>query len=103
MPRSIVTCLVYAVLMVLPPGASLAAAKPVVINEVMALNDAFAKDLHGEFDDWIEIYNAGSDPIDLAGMYLTDDLEDPTKWQFPTDNRIRTTVGPKGYTIVWAD
>jgi hypothetical protein len=32
-------------------------------------------------------------------MYLTDDLTDPTRWQFPEG----TTLGPKEYLIVWAD
>ncbi|UCD48585.1 MAG: lamin tail domain-containing protein, partial [Phycisphaerales bacterium] len=76
---------------------------PLVINEVMAANSTFVKDLSGDFDDWIEIHNAGHTAIDLAGMYLTDDPTEPTKWQFPTDDPGLTTIGPKGYLIVWAD
>ena len=28
-----------------------------------------------EFDDWIELYNAGDDTLNLAGLYLTNDLQ----------------------------
>jgi len=74
-----------------------------VINEVMAANSSFVKDLSGEFDDWIEIYNAGRRSVDLAGMYLTDNPAEPTQWQFPLDNPGLTTIEPRGYLIVWAD
>jgi len=76
---------------------------PLVINEVMAANSTFVKDLSGDFDDWIEIHNAGRRAIDLAGMYLTDDPTEPTKWQFPADSPALTTIQPRGYLIVWAD
>jgi CotH kinase protein/Lamin Tail Domain/Chitobiase/beta-hexosaminidase C-terminal domain len=76
---------------------------PLVINEVMAANSTFAKDLSGDFDDWIEIHNAGRTAIDLGGMYLTDDATEPTQWQFPVDNRTLTTIPPRGYLIIWAD
>jgi len=74
-----------------------------VINEVMAANRTVAKDPSGEFDDWIEIHNAGRRALDLGGMYLTDDPSEPTKWQFPKDKAALTTIGPRGYLIVWAD
>ena len=71
----------------------------VVINELMASNTSSIMDSHGGHDDWIELYNAGEHPINLAGMYLSDDLAIPRKWQFPK----QTTIAPKGYLIVWAD
>ena len=80
-----------------------AAPTPLVINEVMAANSTFAKDLSGEFDDWIEIHNAGRTAIDLGGMYLTDDPTQPTKWQFPRAKRAQTTIAGRGYLILWAD
>ena len=59
-----------------------------VINEFMADNKTTIDDPAeiGEYSDWIELYNGTSDIIILSGMFLTDDLNDPTKWQ------IRTTV-----------
>jgi hypothetical protein len=53
------------------------------INEFMADNDGFIQDNFGEYDDWIEIYNAGPNTVNLGGMYLTDNLSDPTEWMIP--------------------
>ncbi|MHC5173407.1 MAG: PASTA domain-containing protein [Planctomycetota bacterium] len=41
-----------------------------VINEFMASNDTTIPDGFGEYDDWIEIYNYGTDPIVMDGMHL---------------------------------
>ena len=53
------------------------------INEFMADNDNIIQDNAGDYDDCIELYNAGSTAIDLGGMFLTDDIGDPTKWMIP--------------------
>ncbi|MBN2180338.1 MAG: hypothetical protein JW715_00380, partial [Sedimentisphaerales bacterium] len=50
------------------------AAKTLVINELMASNKSAAQDEQGQYDDWIEIYNYGTNAIYMGGMYLTDDL-----------------------------
>jgi len=85
-------------------AASTGMAQPaVVINEVMASNSASLADPQGEFDDWIELYNGADTAVDLAGLYLTDDPALPTKWPIPAGNPQATTIGPKGYLIVWAD
>ncbi|MBP7050164.1 MAG: hypothetical protein KBE65_04040 [Phycisphaerae bacterium] len=62
-----------------------------VINEFMAWNKATIQDPDesGEFSDWIELYNGSDDPVILSGMFLTDDLNEPTKWQVPV-----ATTGP---------
>lgn len=74
-----------------------------LINEFMASNTKTKADPQGQFDDWIELYNPTSSPIDLAGMYLTDDLSRPLKWRFPTGQPALTTIEPKGFLLVWAD
>jgi hypothetical protein len=76
---------------------------PLFINEVMAANSSIVKDPQGQYDDWIEIYNAGDQPVDLGGMYLTDDLADPTKWQIPTNKPAETTIAAKGFLVIWMD
>jgi hypothetical protein len=53
------------------------------INEFMADNDHIIQDNFGDYDDCIELYNAGPTAIDLGGMFLTDDIGDPTKWMIP--------------------
>jgi CotH protein/concanavalin A-like lectin/glucanase superfamily protein/lamin tail-like protein/chitobiase/beta-hexosaminidase-like protein len=76
---------------------------PLVINEFMARNGFTFADPQTEYDDWIEIFNLLDMPLDLAGMYLTDDLDNPTQWQFPLNMSDETIIGPNGYLMVWAD
>jgi hypothetical protein len=80
-----------------PPASAL------VINEVLARNDLATRSPDGRYDDWIEIFNGSDEPIDLAGMYLTDDPDMSTLWQFPLNDPARTTVTPGGYVPIWAD
>jgi len=70
----------------------------VVINEFMASNDAHIADGNGEYDDWIELYNAGTTTANIFNYYLSDDPSDPTKWQMPG-----TVLHPGKYLIIWAD
>ena len=72
---------------------------PVVINELMADNDNIAMDPQGDNDDWIELFNRTDSPVDLTGMYLSDKVDNPTKWQFPDG----TEIAANGYLIVWCD
>ena len=67
------------------------------ISEFMASNDETIEDPEepNEFPDWLEIYNAGDETIDLSGMHLTDNPDDPTEWQIPGG----ITVGPNDYII----
>ena len=74
-----------------------------VINEVMASNTAALKDPQGQFDDWIEIHNSGTVAADLGGLYLTDDVNSPTRWQIPLANPSLTTIAPQGYLLIWVD
>ena len=75
----------------------------VVINEVLASNNTNLSDPQDEYDDWIEIHNAGATAVDVAGMYLADDLGDPTQWRFPLDRPETTVIAPGGFLLVWAD
>lgn len=75
----------------------------VAINEFMAVNDSTYADEHGDYDDWIELYNRGDEPVDVGGLYLTDDLDQPTKWQLPMSSPDSTTIEPKGFLVLWAD
>ena len=75
------------------------AAGDLVINEFLASNDMTQADQDGEFDDWIELYNNGTETIDISGYTLSDDPEDVAKWPFPAG----TSIAPSEYLIVWAD
>lgn len=75
----------------------------VVINEVMSSNSTIFADPQGGYDDWVEIYNNGDQAVNIGGMYLTDDLDNPTKWQIPLDLPAVTTIDPDGYLLIWLD
>lgn len=63
---------------------SIGAAKgTIVISEVMSATQAILLDQFGEFSDWVELYNSGSETVELAGWFLSDDPAQPDKWTFP--------------------
>lgn len=72
------------------------------INEILASNNAVFADEFDEFDDWIEIYNPNDFAVDLAGMYISDDLDNITRYQFPSGSAT-TIIPPKGFILIWAD
>lgn len=71
----------------------------VVINEFVAANGNGVRDEFGERDDWVELYNNGSQTKDLSGWFLSDNHNNKTKWRFP--NGI--SIPASGYLIIWAD
>ena len=75
----------------------------VLINELQASNKTTFCDGFGEFDDWIEIYNPTNHPVDLTGMFLTDDLSNPKKHQINSSNSKWVTVAAKSYLLLWMD
>ncbi len=75
----------------------------VVLNELQASNVQTVKDPQGEYEDWIELYNPTGAAIDVGGMYLTDDADDPTRWQIPTGRPLLTRIPAGGYLVIWAD
>ena len=76
---------------------------PVRINEISADNGINVNPTYFEKNDWIELYNTTSKQVDVAGMYLSDKLNNPQKYQIPSDEHISTIIPPYGYLIVWAD
>ena len=70
-----------------------------VISEFMASNRDSLLDSNAPpgSPDWIELYNAGDEAVNLEGWYLTDDPEDLKKWRFPA-----TTLNASNFKIVFA-
>jgi len=66
----------------------------VLITEFMASNTSTLADEDGDFEDWIEIYNAGTNTVDLNGWFLRDSA---SSWQFP-----ETPLAPNSFLIVFA-
>ncbi len=73
------------------------------INEFMVSNVLSHENANGDYEDWIEIYNSGDSPVDLAGYYMTDDLQAATYWQIPTGQPAKTTVPANGFLVFCAD
>ena len=69
------------------------------LNEFLARNDSIIQDETGDYDDWVELYNTTDTVISLAGYYLTDDLDDLTKFRFPDD----IAIAGKQYLLIWCD
>jgi len=72
-------------------------AADVFISEFSASNDSVVTDENGDAPDWIEIYNAGPDSVNLDGWHLTDDIEELQKWNFPAQN-----LDPGNFLLVYA-
>ena len=71
----------------------------VVLSEVMAANTKTLEDPQGDFDDYIELYNASDKEVDISGHCLSDKSTKLNKWTFPEG----TKIAAKGHLLVWAD
>jgi hypothetical protein len=77
-------------------GASEVCAQ-VVISEFMASNFRTLADEDGDYSDWVELYNAGREEVDLNGWFLTDDAAQLTKWRLPGTN-----LPPNQHLVIFA-
>jgi len=68
----------------------------IVINEGSNKNYSILADEDGEFEDWIELYNAGASSVDLFNYSLTDDPAVPNKWVLP-----HLILPAGGYTVIF--
>lgn len=74
------------------------------INEIMASNTNTLRDgdvddpkngtAGGAYSDWIELYNASSESVDLTGYSISDD---GATWVFPKGD-----IPPRSYLLIWA-
>jgi hypothetical protein len=87
------------------PGATNSGASApltVFINEWMADNTITLTDpADGQFEDWFELYNPGTNAVDVGGYFLTDNLTN--KFQFEIPNNGHYVIPAHGYLLVWAD
>ncbi len=72
----------------------------VVINEVSAANFAGGGtvDNFGDYEDWIELYNPGAAAANVGGFYLSDDEQEPMKWEIPAG----TSIPSNAFLLVYA-
>ncbi len=80
-----------------------ASAQKIFISEILAGNATIKVDERGEYDDWVEIYNADKSEVDLGGMFLTDNLTHKEKWRFPDTIPYLTSIPSNGFLLIWCD
>ena len=73
-----------------PPGN-------IVLNEVMASNQTAVQN-GGSFPDWLELFNQGTNTVDISNWSLSDS-GNARKFVFPGG----TTIAAGGYLVVWCD
>ncbi len=74
----------------------------IVINEFNATRSR-VQDEFGETEDWIELFNAGTDEIDLNGLYLTDNFSNKTKFKITESVPGEMKLASGGYKVFFAD
>jgi hypothetical protein len=87
-----------------PGGTNNGASAPltIFINEWLADNTTILTDpADGGFEDWFELYNPGTNAVDVGGYFLTDNLTN--KFQFQIPNNAHYVIPAGGYLLVWAD
>jgi len=72
------------------------------LNEILVYNSSNAVDDFGEHSSWIEIFNSSYNTVNIGGCYLTDDLNNPTKYWIPTGDPV-TKIPSRNYIVFWAD
>jgi gliding motility-associated-like protein len=70
----------------------------ILINEYSGSNISQHIDNFGNFEDWFELYNTTTGPIDISGWYLSDDVTKPTKFQVPSG----VIIAPNGWLRCYA-
>ncbi len=63
--------------------AAAASQGQIIINEASNKNYSTIADEDGEYEDWLELYNAGTEAVNLVNHALTDDPAVPDKWPLP--------------------
>ncbi len=69
----------------------------IVINEVCYRNATIIMDEEEDYEDWIELYNAGTEAINLKNYSLADRRDRLRNWRFP-----ELMIPAKGYVLVYA-
>ena len=55
----------------------------VLISEFLAINNHTLMDADGDYSDWIELHNPGTQTVSLNNWYLTDSSSNLDKWKLP--------------------
>jgi len=72
-----------------------------VLNEALAKNKYGITDNYDELEDWFEIHNYGGNPVDISGLYITNDFQLPFMWKFPEADSL--VFKSNEYKVFFAD
>jgi hypothetical protein len=88
--KSMTRLIIFALMAALYPFAETKG--QVLINEVSSANFTGLADEDGDYEDWIELYNAGNFPVNLKDWVLTDNPDRPKSGGFPrySSNQMAT-------------
>lgn len=94
--------LVFIILLWFPAFLQAQSGKDLRINEVLIVNDSNYVDDFGQRSGWIEIFNSAFNPVDIGGMFLTNDPDNPRMYAIPKGDP-RTVLPPRGYVVFFAN
>jgi hypothetical protein len=75
-------------------------ATDILINEIQTFNTTTYFDTYGESDAWVELYNPGSDTVDLSGWHLSNGLGTVHHFGYDNDSLV---MAPMEHLLLWAD
>ena len=78
-------------------AAACPASGAIRITEFVTSNLRGLTDEDNNHEDWIEVFNDGTNSVSLDGWFLTDSASNLTKWRFPATN-----IGPTQFIVVFA-
>lgn len=94
-----------ALLTACPNEPSLPLPGELIVSEIVASNagggPSTARDEAGDYDDWIELHNLSDHTLDLAGLWVSDFLGNPSRHRIPEEEPI--VIEPGGYLLLFAD
>ncbi|HLP78111.1 MAG TPA: lamin tail domain-containing protein, partial [Candidatus Paceibacterota bacterium] len=69
------------------------------LNEVQVENLTGPMDNFDQREPWVELYNSGTNVINLNGFYLGTNYLNPMQWTFPAE----ATIAPGQFLVIWLD
>ena len=87
---------------ILAAATGLSAQNAVRISEVQTINRSGLVDESGQRSAWIEFKNVTAATTNMAGMFLTDDPDEPAKYPIRSGS-VKTTIAPNQSFVLFLD
>ncbi len=95
-------CILASIGLIGMPEAMAQSTSDIRINEILMVNDSNFVDDFGQRNAWIELFNIAYNSVDVGGMYLTNDRDNPKKYRIPKGDPI-TKIPARNYIVFFAD